>query len=53
MNASDRSGSYACGADARTGVYTNRLRRRRLTFKTVADKCIRRKLLLTAKTFLK
>ena len=53
MKASDRSGSYACGADERTGVYTYRLTGRRLTFKAVADKCVGRKLLLTTKPFLK
>ena len=53
MTVSDRSGSYACGADERTGVYTYRLIGRRLTFKAVADKCVGRKLLLTTNPFLK
>jgi hypothetical protein len=47
----DRSGSYACTAAEGNGIYTYRVAGRRLTFTSVADKCVGRKLVLTTKPF--
>jgi hypothetical protein len=53
MKVTDRSGSYACGTGERSGLYTYRLAGSKLIFKTVSDKCVGRKLLLTTKPFVK
>jgi hypothetical protein len=53
MTVKDRSGSYACGPGERKGSYTYRLAARRLTFKALSDKCVGRKLFLTANPFVR
>jgi hypothetical protein len=50
----DLSGQYACStSEGKTGIYTYRLAGRRLTFTAVKDGCVGRKLVLTAKPFVK
>ncbi len=49
----DVFGPYACSKSDGDGVYRYALAGRRLTFTTVSDLCIGRKLVLTTKPFLK
>jgi hypothetical protein len=51
LKLTDRSGSYACSVAEGNGLYTYRVAGRRLTFTLVSDKCIGRRLVLTAKPF--
>jgi hypothetical protein len=53
VTVTDRSGPYVCSAAERTGVYVFSVVGKRLTFKTVADRCIGRKLILTTKPFVR
>jgi len=53
VTVTDRSGPYVCSTAERTGVYVFSVVGKRLTFKTVADRCVGRKLILTTKPFVR